>query len=123
MTTLFTPPSGLGRHRQTGPRIEESVPLPVSAPAPAETPVREPVRQPPPAAVSAPPPAPVPARVPVLLPSDPPLYRAVLSLWASQGRTLPGHHDQEWTRPATGPVRPDRTVRVDGTLTRPGDGR
>ncbi|MFJ6105490.1 hypothetical protein ACIQHY_31375 [Streptomyces sp. NPDC092359] len=123
MTTLFTPPGGLGRHRQTGPRVEESVPHPVSAPAPAKAPVPAPVRQPLPAAVSAPAPAPVPARVPALLPSDPPLYRAVLSLWASQGRTLPGHHDQERTRSAPGPVRSDRTVRVDGTLARPGDGR
>ncbi|MFF5285465.1 hypothetical protein [Streptomyces sp. NPDC012756] len=56
-------------------------------------------------------------------PADPPIYRDVLSLWASQGRTLPGHRDQEWTRLAAGPVWADRTVRVSGTLVRPGDGR
>ncbi|MFJ8299942.1 hypothetical protein ACIQ9R_29195 [Streptomyces sp. NPDC094447] len=56
------------------------------------------------------------------LPADPPIYKAVLSLWASQGRTLPGHRDQEWARLAAGPVWADRTVRVSGTLVRPGDG-
>ncbi|WP_190159991.1 hypothetical protein [Streptomyces litmocidini] len=57
------------------------------------------------------------------VPADPPIYRDVLSLWASQGRTLPGHRDQEWTRLAAGPVWADRTVRVSGTLVRPGGGR
>ncbi|WP_157870090.1 MULTISPECIES: hypothetical protein [unclassified Streptomyces] len=57
------------------------------------------------------------------LPADPPIYKAVLSLWASQGRALPGHRDQEWARLAAGIVWADRTVRVSGTLVRPGDGR
>ncbi|WP_312847618.1 hypothetical protein, partial [Streptomyces sp. WAC08241] len=63
----------------------------------------------------------LPAPAPV--PSHPPIYQDVLSLWASQGRALPGHRDQEWTRLAAGPVWVDRTVRVSGTLVRPGDGR
>ncbi|MEV4431079.1 hypothetical protein ACN9M0_05140 [Streptomyces sp. R-07] len=154
MTTLYTTPSGYGRHRQAEPRGEESVPQsaatapePASAPAPA------------PAAVPLPVPAPVPVPVPVpaqaqaqaqgngqgqvqapvqvqahapaqaqgqvkpSFPADPPIYRDVLSLWASQGRTLPGHRDQEWARLAAGPVWADRTVRVSGILVRPGDGR
>ncbi|MEE1817578.1 hypothetical protein PUR59_21465 [Streptomyces sp. SP18ES09] len=57
------------------------------------------------------------------VPADPPIYRDVLSLWAGQGRTLPGRRDQEWTRLAAGPVWVDRTVRVSGTLVRPGDER
>ncbi|MEU7119541.1 hypothetical protein [Streptomyces zaomyceticus] len=69
------------------------------------------------------PPVPVPVPVPAQVPADPPIYKAVLSLWASQGRTLPGHRDQEWARLAAGPVWADRTVRVSGTLVRPGDGR
>ncbi len=70
-------------------------------------------------------PMPVPMRVPAPgpAPADPPIYKAVLSLWASQGRALPGHRDQEWARLASGPVWADRTVRVSGTLVRPGDGR
>ncbi len=99
MTTLYTTPSGIGRHRQAGTHVEESVPHPA------------------PAAV------PVPAPVPVQVPADPPIYTAVLALWASEGRTLPGHRDQEWHRLAAGPVWADRTVRVSGTLVRPGDGR
>ncbi|MCZ0978955.1 hypothetical protein O1L60_06365 [Streptomyces diastatochromogenes] len=67
--------------------------------------------------------APAQAQLKPPVPADPPIYRDVLSLWASQGRTLPGHRDQEWTRLAAGPVWADRTVRVSGTLVRPGDGR
>lgn len=107
MTTLYTTPSGYGRHRQSEPPFEESVPhqLPGAATAPA------------------PQPAPVPVPVPQPVPADPPIYQAVLSLWASHGRTLPGHRDQEWTRLAAGPVWADRTVRVSGTLVRRGDAR
>ncbi|MFB9553316.1 hypothetical protein [Streptomyces roseoviridis] len=54
---------------------------------------------------------------------DPPIYTAMLHLWASHGRTLPGHRDQEWSRLAAGPVWADRTVRVNGTLVRQGDVR
>ncbi|MFF8512730.1 hypothetical protein ACF064_32130 [Streptomyces sp. NPDC015492] len=151
MTTLYTTPSGIGRHRQAEPRREESVPqssapMPVAAPlpapvprpvapqAPAPMPVAAPLPAPVPRAVApqapaAQPPVPVPVPVPVQgpapaahLPADPPIYKAVLSLWASQGRTLPGHRDQEWARLAAGPVWADRTVRVSGTLVRPGDG-
>ncbi|WP_369143099.1 hypothetical protein [Streptomyces sp. R44] len=91
------------------------------APAPAPAPV--------PVSVPVPVPVPVPAQghaqaqVKPPVPADPPIYRDVLSLWASQGRTLPGHRDQEWARLAAGPVWADRTVRVSGTLVRPGDGR
>ncbi len=111
MTTLYTTPSGFGRHRQAEPHAEESVPQ--SPPTPAPT-------------ASAPPtPVPVPAQAPAPHPvaADPPIFKAVLSLWASQGRTLPGHRDHEWARLAAGPVWADRTVRVSGILVRPGDGR
>ncbi|ARP69220.1 hypothetical protein LK07_04965 [Streptomyces pluripotens] len=37
-------------------------------------------------------------------PADPPLYRALMHSWASQGRTLPGRHDPEWVRLAAPPV-------------------
>ncbi|MFJ3502209.1 MULTISPECIES: hypothetical protein [unclassified Streptomyces] len=80
-----------------------------------------PVAAPVPLSAQAPVPAALPAPAPV--PAHPPIYQDVLSLWASQGRTLPGHSDQEWTRLAAGPVWADRTVRVSGTLVRPGDGR
>ncbi|CUM42673.1 hypothetical protein [Streptomyces gardneri] len=109
MTTLYTTPNGYGRHRQAEPHGEESVPR--KAPVPPQAP--------------APVPVPVPVAVPVAGPAtaDPPIYQDVLSLWASQGRTLPGHRDQEWNRLAAGPVWADRTVRVSGTLVRRGDVR
>ncbi|MFI6422401.1 hypothetical protein ACIBG6_34015 [Streptomyces sp. NPDC050842] len=115
MTTLYTTPSSYGRHRQAEPHGEESVPhkAPVlpQAPAPAPLPAPNPL------------PTPVPVPVPVQVAPDPPIYQDVLSLWASQGRTLPGHRDQEWSRLAAGPVWADRTVRVSGTLVRRGDAR
>ncbi|POX56004.1 hypothetical protein C3489_07545 [Streptomyces sp. Ru71] len=37
---------------------------------------------------------------------DPPIYRAVLRVWAEGGRTLPGRHDPEWVRLAAPLVRP-----------------
>ncbi|WP_306300586.1 hypothetical protein [Streptomyces sp. NRRL B-24572] len=135
MTTLYTTPSGYGRHRQAEPRGEESVPrsTPPSATQPTAPSAATATVM---ATVTAPAPAPVPVPVPVPVqgqaahaqvkppvPADPPIYRDVLSLWASQGRTLPGHRDQEWARLAAGPVWADRTVRVSGTLVRPGDGR
>ncbi|MFF0557526.1 hypothetical protein [Streptomyces sp. NPDC004266] len=140
MTTLYTTPSGYGRHRQAEPRGEESVhqspsaeraPAPASAPAPVLAPAPALAPASAPAPVAAPAPAPVPVPLPTQgqpqvkppAPADPPIYRDVLSLWASQGRTLPGHRDQEWARLAAGPVWADRTVRVSGTLVRPGDGR
>ncbi|MET9674397.1 hypothetical protein ABZY68_15035 [Streptomyces sp. NPDC006482] len=104
------------------------MPLPSQTPAPAApvpaapTPAPAPAT-PVPAAVPVPVPAPVPVPVPVQVLPDPPIYQDVLSLWASQGRTLPGHRDQEWSRLAAGPVWADRTVRVSGTLVRPGDAR
>ncbi|MGW6394845.1 hypothetical protein ACWFR1_31035 [Streptomyces sp. NPDC055103] len=113
MTTLYTTPSGYGRHRQAEPHIEESVPQ--KAPVPPQG-----APAPPPAPAPA---APVPTPVPVQVHPDPPIYQDVLSLWASQGRTLPGHRDQEWSRLAAGPVWADRTVRVSGTLVRRGDAR
>ncbi|MFE1552628.1 hypothetical protein [Streptomyces sp. NPDC058718] len=119
MTTLqHTTPSGYGRHRQAEPHAEESVPR--KAPVPPQAPAPAPPSAP---AAPAPAPAPVPVPVPVQVHPDPPIYQDVLSLWASQGRTLPGHRDQEWTRLAAGPVWADRTVRVSGTLVRQGDAR
>ncbi|WP_233521855.1 hypothetical protein [Streptomyces triticagri] len=38
-------------------------------------------------------------------PSDPPIYREMLALWAQRGRTLPGMRDAEWTRLAAPMVR------------------
>ncbi|MEU6948743.1 MULTISPECIES: hypothetical protein [unclassified Streptomyces] len=58
--------------------------------------------------------------------SDPPIYKALISQWASHGRTLPGRTDQEWNRLTAAPVWADRTVRVSGvsgTLVRQGGGR
>ncbi|MFD7325360.1 hypothetical protein ACFV9D_30415 [Streptomyces sp. NPDC059875] len=46
--------------------------------------------------------------------ADPPIYKALLSQWASHGRTLPGRSDQEWNRLTAAPVWADRTVRVSG---------
>ncbi|MET8506663.1 hypothetical protein ABZV60_18715 [Streptomyces sp. NPDC004787] len=140
MTTLYTTPSGYGRHRQSEPRFEESVqqavPAPVPAPAQAFDPPAAPSgTAPAPAAAPAPAPGPMPMPVPVPAPAqatapphpshpaDPPIYKALIELWASRGRTLPGHRDQEWSRLAAGPVWADRTVRVNGTLVRPGGGR
>ncbi|MFD7965772.1 hypothetical protein ACFV5J_33750 [Streptomyces zaomyceticus] len=98
------------------------MPTPPATPAPATGHGHAPgTAVPAPVPVPMPVPAQVPAPAPV--PADPPIYKAVLSLWASQGRTLPGHRDQEWARLAAGPVWADRTVRVSGTLVRPGDGR
>ncbi|MEU9857794.1 hypothetical protein [Streptomyces sp. NPDC047974] len=137
MTTLYSTPSGVGRHRQTEPPGEESVlhwipeasgpsdpapdgtaPAP-EAPPPGPTPT---VVAPAPAPVPAPVPVPVPAPVPVQVHPDPPIYQALYSLWASQGRTLPGRRDPEWARLAAGPVWADRTVRVSGVLVAPGGG-
>ncbi|MCT4357440.1 hypothetical protein M5362_30505 [Streptomyces sp. Je 1-79] len=66
----------------------------------AEPRLEESVPQPP-----QPPPAPT---------SDPPIYKALISQWASHGRTLPGRTDQEWNRLTAAPVWADRTVRVSG---------
>ncbi|MET9956740.1 hypothetical protein ABZ135_35050 [Streptomyces sp. NPDC006339] len=94
------------------------VPAPSSAPAPPPSATAT-------ASVSAA--ASVPTATPASAPAphlgDPPIYTALLQLWASHGRALPGHRDQEWSRLAAGPVWADRTVRVSGTLVRPGDGR
>ncbi|MFF8414541.1 hypothetical protein [Streptomyces omiyaensis] len=79
----------------------------VPAPAPAAVPV----------------PVPVPPPVPVQVHPDPPIYQALYALWASQGRTLPGRRDAEWTRLAAGPVWTGRTVRVSGVLVSPGASR
>ncbi|MEU6979995.1 hypothetical protein [Streptomyces sp. NPDC046371] len=124
MTTLYTTPSGYGRHRQSEPHFEESVPHQLPGAAPAPHPAPAPALQPAPAPHPAPAPAAAhPVPVPLPVPPDPPIYQAVLSLWASHGRTLPGHRDQEWNRLAAGPVWADRTVRVSGTLVRRGDAR
>ncbi|MFI8964483.1 hypothetical protein ACIGO8_20495 [Streptomyces sp. NPDC053493] len=124
MTTLYTTPSGYGRHRQPDPHFEESVQREAGPPAPVPVPVPGPA----PTAVpgTALPGHTAPGHAapgPAAHPADPPIYTAVLQLWASRGRTLPGHRDQEWSRLAAGPVWADRTVRVSGTLVRQGDGR
>ncbi|NEC87105.1 hypothetical protein G3I71_15020 [Streptomyces sp. SID12501] len=38
------------------------------------------------------------------VPSDPPIYRALLRTWADGGRTLPGRYDPEWVRLAAPPL-------------------
>ncbi|GGR59171.1 hypothetical protein GCM10010282_60130 [Streptomyces roseolus] len=162
MTTLYSTPSGVGRHRQTEPRGEESVlpwipeasgpsdpasdgtapaPVPLRSPVPPPPPAPSPAPGPTPAPVSAPEgasrpapaptavapvpvvPVPTPAPVPVQVHPDPPIYQALYSLWASQGRTLPGRRDPEWARLAAGPVWADRTVRVSGVLVAPDGAR
>ncbi|MFJ3585746.1 hypothetical protein ACIPPS_26470 [Streptomyces sp. NPDC090127] len=68
----------------------------------------------------------VPQPPPLL--ADPPIYKALISQWASHGRTLPGRADHEWNRLTAAPVWADRTVRasgvsgtlVSGTLVRQG---
>ncbi|WP_369214502.1 hypothetical protein [Streptomyces flavofungini] len=35
---------------------------------------------------------------------DPPIYRALIRTWADRGRTLPGHHDPEWSMLVAPPV-------------------
>ncbi|MFF8837914.1 hypothetical protein [Streptomyces sp. NPDC015130] len=102
---------------------QAAAPVPLAAPLPAPAPGGAPL--PPPTPVPMPVPGAVPVAVPIPGPAcaDPPIYQDVLSLWASQGRTLPGHRDQEWARLAAGPVWADRTVRVSGTLVRRGDVR
>ncbi|QEV48388.1 hypothetical protein CP980_27840 [Streptomyces vinaceus] len=37
---------------------------------------------------------------------DPPIYHALLTRWAADGRTLPGRRDPEWSRVATSPIWP-----------------
>ncbi|MCJ1681006.1 hypothetical protein MTF65_27380 [Streptomyces sp. APSN-46.1] len=37
---------------------------------------------------------------------DPPIYRALLARWATDGRTLPGRRDPEWSRVTTAPIWP-----------------
>ncbi|HZX38535.1 MAG TPA: hypothetical protein VFF37_09435 [Streptomyces sp.] len=37
-------------------------------------------------------------------PADPPIYRELLQLWASKGKTLPGRRDPEWSRLAAPPI-------------------
>ncbi|MFI8102854.1 hypothetical protein ACIQUQ_22150 [Streptomyces sp. NPDC101118] len=39
-------------------------------------------------------------------PADPPIYRALLARWATDGRTLPGRRDPEWSRLTSSPVWP-----------------
>ena len=35
---------------------------------------------------------------------DPPIYRALIRIWADRGRTLPGRHDPEWCMLVAPPV-------------------
>ncbi|MDX2959951.1 hypothetical protein PV666_40750 [Streptomyces acidiscabies] len=48
----------------------------------------------------------LPAGVESPSPPDPPIYLALMRTWADRGRTLPGHHDPEWSRLAAPQVRP-----------------
>ncbi|MGW6536652.1 hypothetical protein ACWGBV_18580 [Streptomyces sp. NPDC055051] len=91
--------------------------MPVALPAPVPVPVPGPLPAPVPV------PGPLPAPVPVQVHPDPPIYQALYSLWASQGRALPGRRDAEWARLAAAPVWADRTVRVSGVLLPPGGRR
>ncbi|MER7517412.1 hypothetical protein [Streptomyces sp. NPDC126499] len=101
------------------------VPTPVPGPTVAATSVPAAGAAPGPAAAARPATASTAHHAPAPAPhlGDPPIYTAMLHLWASHGRTLPGHRDQEWSRLAAGPVWADRTVRVNGTLVRQGDAR
>ncbi|UYQ61033.1 hypothetical protein OGH68_05845 [Streptomyces peucetius] len=56
----------------------------------------------------------------VLHPTDPPIYRELLQLWASRGRTLPGRRDPEWIGLAA-PLVP--SARVSASQARRGGGR
>ncbi len=119
MTSLYTTPIGSGRRRLAEPRLEESVPH--------ASPHASPHAPPHPSPHASPHPSPHPP--PHL--ADPPIYRALISQWASHGRTLPGRTDQEWNRLIAAPVWADRTVRasgvsgtlVSGTLVRQGGAR
>ncbi|RCH67280.1 hypothetical protein DT019_19310 [Streptomyces sp. SDr-06] len=56
--------------------------------------------------------------------ADAPIYQALLHHWASSGRTLPGHRDQEWARLAAAPVWPGRgAAGVSGSPDQRGGGR
>ncbi|MCB5165255.1 hypothetical protein LG634_10490 [Streptomyces bambusae] len=55
------------------------------------------------------------------MPADPPIYRALLARWSSDGRTLPGRRDPEWTRLTTSPVWPSGGL-YPRDPTRPGSG-
>lgn len=37
---------------------------------------------------------------------DPPIYSALLTRWAEDGRTVPGQRDPEWSRIASSPIWP-----------------
>ncbi|WP_330295307.1 hypothetical protein [Streptomyces sp. NBC_00503] len=37
---------------------------------------------------------------------DPPIYSALLTHWAEDGRTVPGRRDPEWTKIASSPIWP-----------------
>ncbi|GAA3775209.1 hypothetical protein ACFS5L_15655 [Streptomyces phyllanthi] len=57
---------------------------------------------------------------------DPPIYRALLRIWADRGRTLPGRHDPEWVRLAAPPAvlgRLGTGAPFSGTRDPRGDGR
>ncbi|MPY54414.1 hypothetical protein FPZ41_40000 [Streptomyces sp. K1PN6] len=58
-----------------------------------------------------PPPGPSVSRRPAL-PQDPPIYSALMRIWADRGRTLPGHRDPEWIRLAAPPSGPAQFTRL-----------
>ncbi|MBT2447382.1 hypothetical protein J7F03_09900 [Streptomyces sp. ISL-43] len=42
----------------------------------------------------------------VQLTADPPIYSALLTRWAEDGRTVPGRRDPEWSKIASSPIWP-----------------
>lgn len=60
---------------------------------------------------------------PATPPSDSPIYVALLRDWEGSGRTLPGRHDQEWTRIVTAPVWSLLPQRISAIRGRRGGGR
>ncbi|MFE4639037.1 hypothetical protein ACFRJ1_37440 [Streptomyces sp. NPDC056773] len=42
----------------------------------------------------------------VQLAADPPIYSALLTRWAEDGRTVPGRRDPEWYKIASSPIWP-----------------
>lgn len=93
MTTLHST-VGPGRRRLAAPAPEESVPRPgtPTQPLPRST-----------------------GTSPLGAPVDPPIYRALLTQWESDGRTLPGRRDPEWHRVAALPPWPEAPLRFSAS--------
>ncbi|MCF3183027.1 hypothetical protein IPZ70_24235 [Streptomyces polychromogenes] len=86
MTTLETPAPRAGRRRRpTPPGSEESVQQSVAASVHGQ---------------------PRPGSHGYRGQPDPPIYAALLARWATEGRTLPGRRDPDWSRIASSPIWP-----------------